>query len=294
MSEALGPIPHAPSVRCSILPDYPDCNRRCAARLFWREITAAGHNLRRLPKGIGAAVGTSVHASAALTLKEKAAYGSLAPMDVVTDCAVETYRMQAQEELAFDRETPDGRVAEKQVIRMAEKFQECIRPDVEPILVEEKLEADTGFGVILDGHADLVAREPGRIRDLKTGKRLGVYTAQIGGYSLLARSNALEIEAADIDYLKRVPLGKEQPPVVTKATNLGIAEASALLTLKHIARSLELYREGDPDRHIEPGRPEAFLSNPSSYLCSPKYCSAFGTSWCQDGAAAHSEKEIDL
>src|SRR5271154_6074342 len=74
-------------IRCSALSGYPDCNRRGAARLFWREITAAGFRLRKTPRGIGAAVGTAVHRAAEFALSEKAHSGVLPPASAATDAA---------------------------------------------------------------------------------------------------------------------------------------------------------------------------------------------------------------
>jgi hypothetical protein len=51
-------------IRCSALTAYPDCNRRGAARLFWREISSMGFRLRSTPRGIGAAIGSAVHRAA--------------------------------------------------------------------------------------------------------------------------------------------------------------------------------------------------------------------------------------
>ena len=78
----------APTViRCSALTGYPDCERRGAARLFWKEITAAGFKLRFTPRSIGALVGSAVHKGAAVELAEKAKDGKLPPVSVPIDAA---------------------------------------------------------------------------------------------------------------------------------------------------------------------------------------------------------------
>ena len=55
-------------IRCSALSGYPDCPRRGAAYLFWREVSGAGYRLSSTARGIAAAIGTAVHRSAEVTL----------------------------------------------------------------------------------------------------------------------------------------------------------------------------------------------------------------------------------
>lgn len=281
-----------PRVRASALSGWADCPRRSAARLFRKEIEAAGYDLRNPPNGIGACIGTAVHAAAALTLREKAERGSLAPIDAVTDCAVEIVRGETANGVTFDDTTGDGATAEKQCVRMARAYQASVAPDLEPVLIEELLEADTPFGVILTGHADLVAREPGAIDDLKTSVRMrGYHAPQIGAYSLLSRTAGLDVQRARIDHLQRVSLRVAQPPIITQELDVAAAEGAAVTVLAHIARSLKLFREGDPACGIAPGSPAAFLANPNSALCcSAKYNPAFGTNWCRECSMAHPRK----
>jgi PD-(D/E)XK nuclease superfamily len=274
-------------VRASTLPGWPDCPRRGAAKLFKEEIIAAGYTLNETPRGIGATIGTAVHAGAALTLKEKMAHGALAPISTVTDCAIESYREGAAEGILFDRETPASNVAEKQVVGMVSAYQRVIAPQIEPIVVEERLEADTGFGLILSGQNDALAREPGRLRDLKTGKKRGNYKPQLGAYSLLMKSHGLNVESACEDYLPRVGATKPQPDPVTYPHDIAAAETAAVSVLRHIAADIKVFREGDPERGVLPGDAWAFQANPSSILCSAKFCPAHGSTFCTE----HMNKE---
>jgi hypothetical protein len=275
-------------IRCSALTAYPDCNRRGAARLFWREISAAGFRLRSTPRGIGAAIGSAVHKAAEVVLKEKAETGSLPPSTVAADCAAETLLEGLREgETVFDRTTANRVEGEVTVVGMARAYHRLVAPAVEPILVEERLEAEIAPGLILSGRPDLVAREPHKIRDLKTSTRDGgSHAPQIGGYSLLARSHGLDIEEAAVDSIKRVAIGKPQPDPTSKAVAVAQAETAASNILKHIAADLETFRHGDAERHILPGDPWAFQANPASILCSPKYCPAFNTEFCREGDPA--------
>jgi hypothetical protein len=110
---------------------------------------------------------------------------------------------------------------------------------------------------------------------------------QLGGYALLARSYNLSIEHAAIDFLQRVGTGQAQPEPVTKRAVIEHAETAAANILRNIAADIETFRNGDERRRIAPGDPWAFSANPSSVLCSPKYCSAYGTEFCHEGVAAH-------
>jgi hypothetical protein len=275
-------------IRCSALTAYPDCNRRGAARLFWREISAAGFRLRSTPRGIGAAIGSAVHRSAEVILKEKAETGSLPPSTVAADCAAETLLDQLREgETMFDRTTANRVEGEVTVIGMARAYHRRVAPDIQPVLIEEQLEAEVAPGIILQGRPDLVCREPGRVRDLKTTTRQGgSHAPQIGGYSLLARSHGLDIQEAAIDSIRRVAVGKPQPDPTSTAVAVAQAETAASNILKHIAADLETFRHGDAERRILPGDPWAFQANPASILCSPKYCPAFGTEFCHEGDPA--------
>lgn len=274
-------------IRCSALSGYPDCPRRGAARLFWREIEAAGYRLARTVRGVGAAIGTSTHKSAATTLEEKARSGKLPPLSVAQDAAVATLHDELAGEIRYDADrgpTHNARQAEAQTIAMASSYHRIVAPTVEPIAVEERLEAAIAPGLLLTGQPDVVCREPAQVRDLKSGaRRPGSNTPQLGGYSLLARSNGIDIDSAAIDFVQRVAVNKPQPDPVTNPVAIAPAETAATNIIRHIAGDLATFRKGDPERRIRPGDPWAFMANPSSILCSPRYCPAFGTDFCHEG-----------
>ena len=277
-------------IRVSALATYPDCNRRGATRLFWREITAAGFRLRRLSNGIGAAIGTSVHRAAKVILDEKAATGKLPPPDVATDAATQELRELLRNGVEFDG--PNGptrnlRDAVSATTSLSNAFRYIIAPTINPIVVEQRFEAKWSENIILSGQPDMIAREPKTIHDLKTGvRKSGNNLAQVGGYSLLARSNGLEIENAKIDFIRRVRPTRPQPAPEQDDMPLAIAESAAADILRDIARDIGAFRQGDPARRIQPGDRAAFQANPSSMLCAAKWCPAFGTEFCPEGAAS--------
>ncbi|AWJ85143.1 hypothetical protein TSH58p_17410 [Azospirillum sp. TSH58] len=269
-------------VRSSSLSGYPDCPRRSAAKLFRREVLAAGYRLRELPNGIGAAVGTAVHAGAAVILQEKAKTGGLPPISTATDAAIDSLRTTAAKGIGYDRETPALNEAEQQAERMVRVYRAQIAPDIQPLIVEERLEAQVTADIILSGQSDVIAREPGRVRDLKTGKARSNHKPQLGSYSLLARSNGIDVTEACEDFIQRAPLKKPQPDAQIIKHDLAAAETAAIAVLRHIEDDLKSFRLGNPSVGVLPGDAWAFPANPNSKLCSAKWCPAHGTSFCRE------------
>lgn len=269
-------------VRASALSGWSDCPRRAATRLFKNDILAAGYTLTLdLPRNIGATIGTSVHSAAALTLTEKAQSGTLAPLSTATDCAIETYRETAREGVTFDALTASSADAERQVIGMVREYQTVIAPQITPVAIEEQFEADTPFGLVLTGRSDVLAREDnGRLRDLKCSKKRGAHRAQIGSYAMLAKANGMTVTTACEDWIQRGSAKKPQPAARVFEHDVPGAESTAWNILRHIAHDIKTFREGD--EHTLPGDPSAFMSNPSSMLCNPRFCPAWGSDWCTE------------
>lgn len=278
-------------VRTSSLTRYPDCGRRFAAGLIPDEIKRAGFVVRDEQRNIAPAIGTAVHRSAELMLREKAESGKLPPVTVATDIAVEAVREDIRQGVDYDSQyTLNASDAERQSAGMAAAYHGHIAPKIEPMMIEQRLEAEVTWAtepLVLTGQPDVVAREPGQLRDLKTSVRYGNHNAQAGGYALLLRSNdVVEINKASIDWMPRVRASKPQPAPQEKAVPLAIAETAATNILRHIDQDLSVWRHGDPKRGLLPGDPAAFVSNASSQLCGSRYCRCFGvkgpSAWCRD------------
>lgn len=268
-------------IRASSVSTYPDCPRRWAARHLWREVIAAGYELQKLPNGIGAAVGTAVHAAGALILTEKASTGRLPPITVGTDCAVESIRAGIREGVMWDQTTENLNTAEQQVARMTRAYATGIAPKVNPVLIETRLEARISDELMISGQKDVLAREPKFLRDTKTGKR-GNHKPQLGTYSLLAKTHGFEVEGIIEDFVERVPLSKPPPDPVSFVHDLVGAESAAWAVIRHIQADLKVWREGAPEMGMEPMDPWAFAANPNSRTCSAKYCPAHGTAFCRE------------
>jgi hypothetical protein len=279
-------------VRVSALSRWHECERKGAIGLLFHEIEAAGFRLHRLGRGIAAIQGSTVHKAAAFGQTEKAKTGALPPTSYVVDVARD--EMFEQQQLgAVQMDGPRGVThnwndALTQVVAMSTAYHQVIAPLTQPVIVETRFEAEIEPGLILSGQPDLICHEPHMVRDLKTGTRPPAsFVPQLGGYSLLARSHNLEINAAAIDFVRKVARGKPQPPPETRTANIADAETAAAMIVRSIATAIDTFRRGDERRGVGPGDPWAFSANPACVLCSPKYCPAYDTEFCREGVAAH-------
>lgn len=281
------------TIRSSGLSRYPDCPRRWAAQSLRREIEEAGHVLGIPRETIAGPIGSAVHAGAAALLKAKMD-GSYVGLSDATDAALaELDGLVADVDIFYDPETaPTIPVARRQVARMLHAYARQIVPQVDPIVVEERLEAnccwdsDGNPSLLLSGQCDNLCRSPSGLRDIKTGGKAGAranHKPQVGSYSLLFRSHGIDVNEVLIDFIPRVAITTPQPPVVTTTYNVAACETAARRIIDHISRDLSLFREGDLDlRRIEAGDPWAFVANPSSMMCNQKWCPAHGTDFCSE------------
>ncbi len=264
-------------VRASGLSEYLDCSRRAAARTFVAEIQAMGYELKQLSNNIAAAIGTATHAGATWTLDEKREHGVLGNETEAEHRALQALKDERELGVSYDQTSPDVNTAEKQVVRQLKTFRVHIAPTIEPVAVEQRLEGQAMDGIILSGQCDytekLLDRVLGEgIRDIKTGTKEKYHGAQLGAYSLLRRAHGANVLSMAVDYIERVPLRREQPEPQKIIYNVAQTEALTWATLRRIKR--------DHDEFQQTQDPNTFLPNPASMLCSPKYCSAFGSKWC--------------
>jgi hypothetical protein len=269
-------------IRASSLDRAPDCMRRFAARLLRKEIKAAGWAVREDGRGVGAAIGTAVHFGASTAMAEKAKSGTLPPPNVATDAAIETLHQQLSWGVEYDKTlTRSQPVAEAQTLRQALSYHYYVAPYREPLHVEQRFEAAIAWTrqpMVLSGQPDMVCREPDDVNDVKAGSRRSGHNAQVGAYSLLAQSMNITVNGGKIDWVPRVPLKKPQPRPVERRLDIALSENMAVDTLRDIDRSVTVWREGDPERGLQPGDPAAFPANPASMLCGARYCPAHSCS----------------
>lgn len=274
-------------IRPSSLTTYLDCPRRFAARHLRMDVVSAGYELNKpLPSTAGAVVGSGVHGGVAYTLdhwREHGTYGLDA--DAVEKGILEFRERVTLDGVTYDDTTRDANTAEKQITRMTRSYRQEVAPKVQPVLVEERLEADIAAGWVLSGQLDTLAsvRAEGqgeRIRDVKSGAVRRANGVQYGAYALLFEAHGYKITGLIEDYIARVKITKEQPPPVEIKIELAAAREDAFETMAAVQRDVALFHErlADPN-----GRPAnaAFRPNPGSQLCSAKWCPAHGTAWCR-------------
>lgn len=246
-------------------------------------ILALGWTLNRRRHHIGAAVGSAMHMGAFVALSEKMKGEEPEPAHAVDAAVGELDRIIANPEgdgIAWDQITNTVNDAQKQTIRMTLSLVNRVIPNMEPVAVEERLEAQVTPRLILSGRKDVSVREPKRIADFKSGRRRRQYKAQYGGYSLLDRSHGRTVDEVAEAFAPRVPMKKPQPEPTLVSMPAAEAERVALNTLDEIDESIGHF----VDRVDKGGqRPEqAFRANPSSMLCGRNFCPAWGSSWCRE------------
>lgn len=257
-------------IRASSLPGYADCPRRTAARVFRSNVLAAGYSLAERPPGIGAAVGTATHAGAAAALKHQVNEGVLGPVQDSEEIAMVTLCDATTDGVMLDDVSPTMLIAERQVLRQLRTWRAQVAPQIVPMHVEVRLNAEVG-DVTVSGQPDVTV--DGAIRDVKTGRVQRANGAQYGTYSLLWRAHGHAVERLVEDYIERAPLKKEQPSAISTVIDVAEAETAATAIIKRMTADLEAFRST--------GEPWSFVANPASMLCGDKWCPAWGTNFCR-------------
>jgi hypothetical protein len=254
-----------------MLPGWADCARRAGAKQFPTLLASAGFEVPKLLPSIGASVGTATHRAAEFLFRSKMQTGQVGSMGEALTAAKAKLREEIATGCEWDDTSPNLQVAELQVTRLTEALLPLALAS-RPVAVELSLSADLGDGWAFSGHVDLV-EEGGHLDDLKTGAVRRPYQAQLGGYSLLARSNGHEVSSVGITFLPRGKKTRPQPPPERQRYDLATAERAAWTTIERIKTDVEKFeRTGDPF---------AFEANPMSMMCTPNYCPAWGTDFCR-------------
>ena len=259
-------------IRASSLPNYPDCPLRWAIAAIPIEILAAGYDLRTIPRGIGATNGTAVHAAVAHLLTVKMDTGEVSDQKGAVEIGITRLdeQLAGDEEIQWDTTTPTRDVAQKQIISQSDVYATDVAPDINPIAVEEAIEATIKPGYVLSGHVDVT--EEFDLHDLKTGRNQRANSAQYGGYSLLRRSTGGVCNELVEDYVRRGSIAKPQHAPERVVYDAPRAERQAMQIIKRIVADVNAFRDsGDTD---------TFVQNPNTYLCSDKFCRAWGTNAC--------------
>lgn len=263
----------------SSLTEYADCPRRAAAKMLRRDINHAGYTLREPNRVIGASVGTAVHTGAQYTLDCKIDTGTLAPLKDTQERAMDMLQTGIADGIVWDDTSPNRNTAEKQTLRMVGEYMKSIAPAIEPMRVEYKMSYPISEGYQIVGTIDLLADFPSALRDLKTGAKMKMHLPQIGGYHYMLRKHGHPVQKLAVDYLPRVSINKSQPPAQYHEYDAQLAEQSAAAVIR---RFMSDHKEFEKRRVAGQPLEFAFLANPSSMLCSKKYCPAHGTQFCRE------------
>lgn len=272
-------------IRASSLPAFADCQLRAVAHSAPHLFVEHGFDLAPPRSNVGALVGSGLHGAGEVGLNEKMNSGTVAPASVLEDAAVAAFDLRWDEEvrgvveIVMDGETPTRDVGRRALARMAVSYREGVLQDAEPVVVESRIKAVFRPGMILSGQSDLLhldAAAGGKIvRDLKTGRRKQSamkHGPQIGAYSALFGSIGFTTTGAMIDFIKREALGKPQPDVVSEPLSIEAAERMAHSIMTDFFGKIEGFaRNGDPG---------LMIPNPSSQLCSAKFCRLHGKNAC--------------
>ncbi|MEH6630193.1 MAG: PD-(D/E)XK nuclease family protein [Halopseudomonas aestusnigri] len=257
-------------IRASSLPQYPDCERRYAARSFANEVKAAGYELNTMLPSIGAVIGTGTHEALGYAMIQKMQDQEIVAADFEA-LAVSSIEEAIKDGVVWDNTTTSPDAAIQQAIRQAKVILQVVGDDIQPIAVEQYLKANLDDGFELTGHIDIT--EQNGIADFKTGSVQRANQTQYGAYSLLSRSNGHPVKRLREIYVQRVGKRVPQPDPIVKSYSVKEAERGASETIKHIKAGLIKFRESCENW--------VFLPNPNSMMCSPLYCPAFGTKFCQ-------------
>lgn len=262
-------------IRPSYLSGWPDCQRRTAARMFPSVIRDWGYQLNPREPSVGAIVGTATHSAVAHILQAKMDTGELGNITEMEHRGLESLTKELSFGVSWDETTPSQNVAQQQVVRQAKAYRATTAQRVIPIAVERRLECKTAAGNTLSGQIDCMTDA---IRDTKTGRVQRQNIVQYGGYALLVKWGGGQVSRLVEDYIKRVSVKQDQPAPIEISYNTEFAEILAARVIASV--------EAEYAEFAQTGDNLVFSANPSSQLCGPKYCTAFGTNFCREHRGA--------
>lgn len=234
---------------------------RCAAQFERRYILG-----EIIPPGIAARRGSATHKAAEINHLQKLNTREDLPVDTLQDVARDHYIKLVKEEGVF---IPKDQVGEKDKLlgagldastRLTKLYREVLAPQIQPIMVEEKIEIDVGLELPLVGTVDLTT-EGGNLEDIKTADK----------------SKDQSMADTSLQLTMYAGLYATQTGKWPKKINLRILVNSK----KPQLQTLETQR-GPEDWNRLIGRIQFMIAqinsglfppcSPDSYLCSPKWC----------------------
>lgn len=259
-------------IRSSMLPSYTDCPRRAAAQHWKKEITDMGYELKTLPNTIGGAVGDGVHAAAKYLLNNKLETGQIGRVNDGIDLGMTTLEERSAGGVLFDSTTSSIRDAQKQCASLICIFAGTVTPNIAPLALEVYRKAQVLPDVEFGGSCDIETTASG-IEDNKFGRICRPCQAQLGGYSILKKSDTgISATGLHQNHIPRTPMDKPAPAASIIKYAVDVCERMAYAMIMHITRDMKSF--------LKTQNPWAFPANPMSMMCSEKYCPAFKTNFC--------------
>lgn len=265
------------TIRCSSLPGFSHCMRREIASQYSDFLGEKGFSIPSAKKSFGyTLVGTGSHAACYHMLSEKIKKG------VCSDKKSWEYGISELEKeieksgsVEYDKIVFNKDSAIKHIVRFTKVYLNDVASKMifpESAKPEDHLELSLKNQIRnfkFSGHIDVYTGKS--ICDTKFSAKIKPYHSQLGGYGLLLGKE--NFDNLVVNNIPRVGLDKPYPgtthTVYDKTFCLG--EAWSIIN-----------RVIDCVGNFEVKRlPSCFPANPNSYLCSRKYCKAFGTDFCQ-------------
>jgi len=262
-------------IHCSTLPGYNDCPRRCAPRICRDLIeSSGGKHPREERRRIYTAVGNGCHRGASTLATRKI---SEAPkIEEGHVAAIEKLRSDAAFGIEYDDTTRNMATAEKQVLRMVSMWFGDVLPELSPERVEFSLAGKLPDDFMIVGSFDL-RNVDASLYDWKFGSVWRSCKAQLGGYSLISKSNFCAESTRLVGcHIQRADIKKPQPSTTRVEYDVASAEGMALEICQIIMRDVKAFQRN--------GNPACFPANPMSVLCTPKFCDSYNTEWCRAAA----------
>jgi len=257
-------------IRASYLTGYADCSRRTFLDMFYSEAEEFGYEFRRPVHHVGAAIGTASHRGIATDL-QGIKDGKLITRSDAEAIGIEKYRALSAERIGYDSTSQNANVAEKHIRRILAKYYHDIHPGAKPLHVEKEFKVKYK-GFLIVGHPDLIETDF-KVVDFKTGARKTPYQAQLGMYAKILE--IISKEKCGGLTVAHIPRKKDMTNPVLKNYIYNV-EASINHAISLVDSIINHY-----NTFIETEEPSHILANPMSYLCSRKWCKAYGTDFCE-------------
>lgn len=260
-----------------MLPDANNCMRRAIGNQYSKMLYEFGFKIRPIiTTGAYAIVGTGSHSAARHLLIQKM-HGKTISLSHAIDFGISEYEIEGKkyEKIEYDKVVYNKEAG----ILHIKKFTQAYYTDIVPKMSfpdkakpNDHLELTlkkTFMGFNLSGHVDVWTGNS--ICDTKTGAKKMAYHSQLGGYGLLIGESMFK--KLYINWLPRVSLSKPYPGTKIIAYDKKFAMTEAYTTIVRIIDAINKFKSTP--------KPSCFPANPNSYLCSEKYCRAYGTNFCE-------------